>query len=738
MKGITTFRIGSNAAGNDVFYDGMIDEFTVWNKALSDTAVREFMYRDVTSSNPYFSNLVAYYKFNEGSGFQTTDSTPASRTAILRGYPDWLTCRGSERFRNVLPSSIRPMVTFEQGIYDPASLDSILQIDTVAKSPLMIVLFADTVHPYIPTDTITRWPVYYDNYHYNAQGQATDSSLVANDGILIKKDQYYYGKPYEILERFELARYITPYGNNLSLGDGWTWIYDLTDYAPLLRDSVHLTAGNWQELLDMKFRLIEGTPPRDVIGVTNIYTGTHGYADTSQHNLPPVKVKIPADASTARLKMRITGHGFGGNQDCSEFCPRTNKLFINGTQAFFHKVWRKCGINPLYPQGGTWLYDRADWCPGAEVSTKDFELTPFVVPGDSMTIDYDLQSGYKWNGQGSWPYYQIESQLITYGSPSFSQDVALEEIISPNNIKNYNRFNPMCGSPVVVIKNNGNTPLTSAEISYGPAGGKMQVYAWTGSLAFQDTVWVTLPPVDWSEWTGGDNRFIFTADKPNGGADEYPFNNTLTSAFTIPPTYDNLLVFHFKSNHLASSLSWELEDEQGNVLYQNVPMEQNTVYIDTFQLQKGCYRLNIRNADGEGLSYWANMPPYGNGTAGYARIKSIDDKLIKTFQGDFGSVIGQSFTVGMTIDVPELNPNGYVNIFPNPSDGKFSVALIYQQEENIRITVTDLLGKEIFRKDYPGIRSETIPVDISGTPKGVYFVTIGSDAGKVVRKILVD
>ncbi|MEI6457088.1 MAG: LamG domain-containing protein, partial [bacterium] len=292
MKGITMFRIGSNGAGNDVFYDGMIDEFTVWNKALSDTAVREFMYQDVSSSNPSYENLVAYFKFNEGSGFQTTDATSSACTALLRGYPDWLTYQGKERFRNAVASHERPLVIFEQGIYDPASLDSILQIDTVAKPPLMIVLFSDTIHPYLATDTITRWPVYYNNYHYNAQGQATDSTWVPNDGILLRKDQYYYGDPFEILERFELARYITPYGNNLSLGDGWTWLYDLTDYAPLLRDSVHLTAGNWQELLDVKFKMIEGTPPRDAISVTNIYTGTHGYADTTQHNLPPVKVGI--------------------------------------------------------------------------------------------------------------------------------------------------------------------------------------------------------------------------------------------------------------------------------------------------------------------------------------------------------------------------------------------------------------------------------------------------------------
>ena len=67
-----------------------------------------------------------------------------------------------------------------------------------------------------------------------------------------------------------------PYGINLTLGpDGWAWVFDVTDYAPLLKDSVELQCGNWQELLDLKFAFIEGTPPRDVENVTAFWKGIH-------------------------------------------------------------------------------------------------------------------------------------------------------------------------------------------------------------------------------------------------------------------------------------------------------------------------------------------------------------------------------------------------------------------------------------------------------------------------------
>ena len=49
----------------------------------------------------------------------------------------------------------------------------------------------------------------------------------------------------------EIGRFITPYGINLDLGpNGFQWVYDVTDYEPLLHDSVEFSAGNLQELID--------------------------------------------------------------------------------------------------------------------------------------------------------------------------------------------------------------------------------------------------------------------------------------------------------------------------------------------------------------------------------------------------------------------------------------------------------------------------------------------------------
>jgi hypothetical protein len=134
----------------------------------------------------------------------------------------------------------------------------------------------------------------------------------------IFQTRIYYDPPFEINDRYELARYITPYGNGLNLGSGWLWKYDVSDYEPLLHDTVHLNAGNWQELLDLSFDIIKGTPPRNVHDVKNIWTGDIGWTSNTENELNERQVLIPSDAMNSRLKVRLTGHG-SDQGNCAEF-----------------------------------------------------------------------------------------------------------------------------------------------------------------------------------------------------------------------------------------------------------------------------------------------------------------------------------------------------------------------------------------------------------------------------------
>ena len=132
------------------------------------------------------------------------------------------------------------------------------------------------------------------------------------------------------------------------------------------------------------------------------------------------------------------------------------------------------------------------------------EITPFIEPEDmEVTVDYNSVSD-------NWGYYILESQFISYSAPNFSLDAAIEEIIAPKDGEMENRFNPICGHPIIVIKNNGETPLTSLTIEYNVSGGSIYSYNWTGNLQFLETQKVNLPAMDWNDFTDDTQEFEIT------------------------------------------------------------------------------------------------------------------------------------------------------------------------------------------------------------------------------------
>ncbi len=520
MSGITSFIIGAGSASNN-FYQGMIDEFAVWNVALDMYTIMNWNFKEIDPSHPFYSNLLAYYKFNEGSGYEITGSGNYLTEAQMYGYPLWTDHKG-DRVTGFLQNQTIPYFNFQNGNYNASTLDSLLIIDTIPNSEVMIVMYEDPQNPLVSTDTLNKWPHYYE-YTFGPNGLPLDTTLIAPDGILYKQEWPYY-VPYEVITKYELGRYITPYGIGLNLGNGFTWVYDVTDFVQFLHDTVHLSAGNFQELLDLDFIMIEGTPTRDVIALDRLWHGYYKLSDFETVVLPDTADLHP-EAEMFRVKIITSGHEWDNATNCAEFCQKTHWLDVNGNTEYSWEILDECSTNPLYPQGGTWIYDRAGWCPGAKVSSRDLEITDFVT-GNSAIIDYNAESD---------PYgrYSVCSYLVQYSSPHFGVDAAIEDVIKPNSKKFYGRFNPMCGRPEIIIKNTGSEILYSLDIEYAPQGANLQTYYWTGFLNFLETDTIVVDPIDWTGWINGNNTFNVEISNPNGTQDEYEPNNHYKTTFDL-------------------------------------------------------------------------------------------------------------------------------------------------------------------------------------------------------------
>lgn len=720
MNTIRTFKLGRGNWGGSLSYAGRMDEFTVFNKELSAAEIQNYMQQPVTTTDPNYANLVLRYNFNDGNSVSVADSAVSGThgDALLVNTTNPLK-PAAELTTHFTESKIRPRVTFEQGVYT-SYIDSMQVIDSLMNTPYQIFVYNDSINtPGVPTDTITGWPL--------NPNQVADSTIYA--------DTYDYFNYFPQVIRYEMGRYITPYGNGLSLGAGWTWTYDVSDYKTLLHDSVHLAAGNWQELLDVKFLMIVGTPPRDVIGIANLYNGNFNYgigSDPIDNYLPPLNVNIPANAVNSRWKSRVTGHGMDSPGNCAEFCPKNHFYNINNQLQYTKLVWRdNCDVNPLYPQGGTWVYDRSNWCPGAEVWTYDMELTPYVTPGSTNVLNHDVQAYVQTSG---WDYYQIEDQIVYYSAPNFTLDASLDDIISPSKDQMWLRKNPICTNPIVKITNTGSTTLTSLVITYGLNNGPQSTFNWTGSLDFMESEEVTLGTFGWAQ---GASNFVVSISSPNGGTDQYPHNNNRISDYVYPPVMPATMVIEFKTNTYPWENSYTLKNSAGNVIHSRSGLSANTIYRDTLTLATDCYEFELLDNGEDGLSWWANSAQ----GAGYLRFRSATvNQILKSFGADFGGKIFQQFTVGLTSSTPDyiLSDQLAMYVYPNPSNGMVNIDVNMTKRDNGVIEVYDVYGKKVYTHNYYNLTAESIEVDFSGLPKGVYFVTLNTGDQQVVRRLIMN
>jgi len=539
-----------------------------------------------------------------------------------------------------------------------------------------------------------------------------------------------------IKEEIELCRVITPYAGNFATSWKWTYSFDVTDYEPLLHDSVDIRI-QYQGYQDgftatLDFEFIEGTPPHEVLDVVKLYEGGAPYGDVNnpiENFLAERSITVPSGTGYSKLVYRPSGHGFGGNENCAEFCPKFFYVLTDNTQRGQALIWNEnCGANPLFPQPGTWLYDRANWCPGGPTGDFSFNLTPFLSPG-AHTVNVNMEPFTNINNNSC--SYNISGHLFHYGNASFTNDAELLEILAPSNNKNYGRFNPVCKEAQVVIRNYGSNPLTSAKIAYSIEGAGEYEVTWTGNLAFLQTDTFSFPLVSWENANTSKTFHVRIVDA-NNTADQYAANNAQTSKFAVPPVYPTTFVFEYKTNAAAWQNAWSIKDVNGNQLYGRNSHTANTLYKDTMTFDIGCYIFEFTDEGKDGLSFYS----FNNDGAGYLRFKRAENtQIIKAFNANFGTFVKQQFTVGGFVSVDEEAETGYnLEVFPNPAGNQILIKANGLNGEAL-LKIFDMNGSMV-KQQALIMENGTISLDISALASGVYLLNLENQKGSAVQKFI--
>ena len=757
---IVNFKLGRSIVNNYPWY-GNINEFAIWKAELDNETIQAWMYKDIDETHPFYDDLMVYYPFDETEGNAVSDASPNEINSEILNGANWGQINAHELYRHFEADNLRPNIAFLQGEY-VSSIQEFIFIDSMINPLNSVQYFEVEGTDLVETGSDLFWQAGY-TYVFNEAADAIIDSVwnETEDNIEIGTLDYYTKSP----SRYELTSFVTPYGFFLDLGpEGKTWTMDVSDFATVLKGNKRISVvagGQNQTEMDIRFLFIEGTPPREAIEIKNVWSFISNRSYPSIVNdeyFEPRQVSLNPEASQYKIRLAQTGHGSNG-----EFIPQNHFVNINGGEKeFTFEGWKDCGENPIYPQGGTWIFDRAGWCPGMETDIYHFELTDMVASGETVEIDYGIEE----TADMSQANYRVAAQLVSYGAPNFAYDANIVEVKKPSNRAEYLRFNPSCSHPIVVLQNTGSDELTSVIFDYYVDGGEIETWTWNGSLNFLEKEEIVLPISGINFWFTENENAQFHVKIAN---DDNPDNNHYISEFDIPAEQPNKFIINLKTDNRAAENSYTIKDLDGNIILERSGLENNTEYNDDLELTaNGCYSLEIKDEflDDElgafigedGLDFWLwnnpnNLGGFVIGT-GYLRLKDSLENVTQTFEPDFGASLKYDFsfydpalepidsmivdtmvTDTMVIDtmINGIDDLGYrlFSTYPNPTKDLLNVELHGFANNYLDIQLFNTLGQVVYQEKINANTTEFIhQISTKEWSNGVYLLKMEATNGR--------
>jgi hypothetical protein len=137
----------------------------------------------------------------------------------------------------------------------------------------------------------------------------------------------------------------------------------------------------------------------------------------------------------------------------------------------------------------------------------------------------------------------------------------------------------------------------------------------------------------------------------------------------------------------------------------------------------------------DGLSFWANTAQ----GSGVVRFRKADSPaFIKNFNADFGGQIRQQFTVGISSSVEDytFSKETLLNVYPNPTSGNVFIDVDFPDRRGGEVILMNSMGQELNRKTLDNVVAESLEMDLTGYPTGVYMVILKCNKEVLVKKFV--
>jgi hypothetical protein len=148
---------------------------------------------------------------------------------------------------------------------------------------------------------------------------------------------------------------------------------------------------------------------------------------------------------------------------------------------------------------------------------------------------------------------------------------------------------------------------------------------------------------------------------------------------------------------------------------------------------------HLTDADGNGI-YTFTVPALGtfqnieykyriNGTT--SELPSASNRVYRV---SFYNIVNDVFNngIGMNVDPNSLIKS--VTVYPNPSDGVFTLSVVNTQVSDLNVQVTNLQGQTVYRNLVKSVMDYQENIDLTQFAKGMYFLKVNNQVMKLLVK----
>lgn len=281
-------------------------------------------------------------------------------------------------------------------------------------------------------------------------------------------------------------------------------------------------------------------------------------------------------------------------------------------------------------------------------------------------------------------------------------------------------------NPVVRIRNNGNTPLTSLELKYQVNNEEIQSYTWNGNLGLLESTSIEIPEINYELLAANSIRLY--AQSVNGTTDDYLKNDTIVHNFEPALQSSRDLLVKIRTDYSPEEITWEIKDNDGAVVASGGPYTQASTVINTDVLlqQDGCYEFFIYDAGGNGICC-------GNG-AGFYRLTSGGTTLASGTTFEYMQTA--QFDV-LSVGIDKVPVTTGFEVYPNPATNKIFVEFTPERSRLIKAQVINQLGKIVYSTELQAFAdaNQKLEIKTSGWPAGIYLIMLDNGSTISSKKI---